>query len=437
MNRLRRPLLSIVVLLVVLAVGLAVAWNLRTASAVDFGRWRVIVLQSDDWGFEGWFPDRETADALADLADGVPPALRAYARSGLETAADVDTMRLRLARMRDADGLPLVLQANTILAGPTVAAAAAGDAPFGWPVHRAGSSNGRYGRPGLEAAVDRAIAAGVWWPELHGLTHFDLRAYARARAADDPVAARARAFDVMAYEGWLRGTELADGDPERARRVAEASVGTFRERFGRTPASVIAPDYRWGGEDEDAWWALGLQVVQAKREQVDDAVDPTDPVGRLRKAVSRWIDQLRGRFVYLDRPARLEPYGDASLDAPQGARAAAAAVREAWARGHPGIVSIHRVQWVSFDEHVGAAGWRHLEAMVEDLAADGPVRCLVDVELAQLHRRGWSWIERGPWTVLRNYTDGPVTPDDGPLAGRTFPVGTHVLDAAGGETTPR
>ncbi len=414
-----------------IALGVAWSWHARTASETDFGAWRVIVLQSDDWGFEGWFPDRAAADSLADLADGVPPKLRAYARSGLETAAEIDSLRVRLLRLRDADGLPLVLQANTVLAGPTVRAGGPGNAPHGWPVHPSGHDPGRYGRPGLDAAVDAAIAAGVYRPELHGLTHFDLPEYAAARAAGDPLAARARRFDTMAYRGWLRGTELSGSDPDGARDIARAAVGRFRTRFGRSPVSVIAPDYRWGAEDESAWADLGVQVVQAKREQVDGRVDPTTPWGRVRKVVERVGDRWRARFVYLDRPARLEPYGDSSTDAPQGARAAVAAVRAAWEQGKPGIVSVHRVQLVSYDEPVARAGWEHLQALVRQLSADGPVRCLVDAEVGQLWRRGWSVIERGPWRVVRNFGDGPVEIDPGDGAGtRSFDVGTHVLRRA-------
>ena len=409
-------------------VGVAWSWHARTASQTDFGAWRVIVLQSDDWGFEGWFPDRAAADSLADLADSVAPKLRAYARGGLESAAEIDSLRVRLLRLRDADGLPLVLQANSVLAGPTVGAEGPGESAHGWPVHPSGRDPGRYGRPDLDAAVDAAIAAGVYRPELHGLTHFDLPEYAAARAAGDPLAARARRFDTMAYRGWLRGTELSGSDPTEARDIARAAVGRFRRRFGRSPVSVIAPDYRWGPEDERAWADLGVQVIQAKREQVDGRVDPTTPWGRVRKVLERIRDRWRGRFVYLDRPARLEPYGDASADAPQGARAAAAAVRAAWERGEPGVVSVHRVQLVSYDEPIARAGWEHLRALVRELGSDGPVRCLVDAEVGQLWRRGWSVIERGPWRVVRNFGDGPTEIDPGDGAGtRSFGVGTHVL----------
>ena len=420
-----------IALVVVVGLGVAAAWSFhaRTASRTDFGEWRVIVLQSDDWGFEGWFPDRAAADSLADLARDVPPKLQAYARSGLETAAEVDSLRVRLMRLRDADGLPLVLQANTVVAGPTVRASGAGDGPHAWPIHPSGRGSGRYARPGLDTAVDRAIDVGVYRPELHGLTHFDLAEYAAARAADDPVAERARRFDTMAYRGWLRGTELSGSDPAAARRIAEAAIDRFRARFGRAPASVIAPDYRWGREDENAWADLGVRAVQAKREQVDGRVDPTTPWGRVRKVVERLVDRWRARFVYLDRPARLEPYGDASLDAPQGARTAAASVRAAWERGEPGIVSVHRVQLVSYDEPIARAGWEHLRALATELSEDGPVRCLVDAEVAQLWRQGWSVIERGPWLVVRNFGDGPVEIDPGDGRGaRSFAVGTHVLE---------
>lgn len=424
----RRISISVLLFVLLAIVGALYALLVPPRSAVDLGAWRVIVLQSDDWGLEGWFPDAESAAALAPLTDRLPPRIAAYGRGGLETADDVRALAALFASREDADGLPFVLQANTIVAAPTVSATDASTAAFGWPLHASGESTGRYARPGLAAAVDTAIAQGVWWPELHGLSHFDLPAYARARAQGDTLAAWARQWDTFAYEGWLGHTELDGHDAQAARTIAREAYDRFVQRFGRPPVSVIAPDYRWGPEDERAWAEVGLEVVQAKREQIDRALRPHTRTGRALKWLRQRWEARVGTLHPLERPAELEPYGDPDPATAQGAYEAAAAVQAAWKDGQPGIISVHRIQLVAFDAALAEAGRSQLLRCLDILAADGPVRCLVDTEVAQLQQRGWSRLDRGPWTVIRNFREWAVEIQvERGEKPRRFEPGTHTL----------
>jgi hypothetical protein len=391
-------------------------------SAVDFGEHRAVVLQSDDWGLEAWFPSAGAARELRDLVEGLPPHLAFYAGTGLESAAQVDALADLFAGWPDSDGLPIVLQANHILSGPDLRSR-----PL--TLHASGGASGPYRRPGLDAAVDRAIARGVWRPELHGLTHFDLAAYESARESGDPIVARAAELGVFAHEGWYRRSELDGHDAGRADSIAAESVRRFRERFGRAPVSVIAPDYRWGPEDEDAWMRQGIEVVQAKREQVDAQLRPGTLMGRVQKRWSRWWDERRRPFMYLDRPARLEPYGDPDPRYAQGAIAAAEAVREAWRHGEPGVVSVHRAQFVAFDPAVGQAGREQLIALLEILRSEGELRILVDDEVAQLGRTGVSKCRRGDEWVIRNWTGRVQSVSLSPDRTERLGPGNHRLPA--------
>ncbi len=417
----------IVLALTVVFAALAVA-NLAAppASKVDFGAWGVVVLQSDDWGFEASFPNEVAAQALKDLTTELGPGMQAYATTSLEQAADIDSLATFLAGFIDADGLPAVLQANTVVAGLDLLRPGADN----WSLHESGMGEGPYFRPSLGFAVDRAIERGVWWPELHGLTHFDLERYRAAYENKDPWALAAHEYGVLAYKGWLLDAELSGTDPQHAVDIAQESVLRFERRFGRRPSSVIAPRYRWGAEDEDAWEALGITVVQAKREQVDPTLNPGSTVGRVRKWLRRWWDTRSRGLVYLERHARLEPYGESDPACGQCAFAAVDAVRAAWREGKPGIISSHRVQFVNFDSRVVKAGREQLATALRLLADDRPTRYLLDIEVAQLKRSGYSVIHRGQSWIVRNYSPRDrviqLTPD---LPPRLYSPGTHVVEA--------
>ncbi|RKZ14508.1 hypothetical protein DRQ53_11360 [bacterium] len=395
-------------------VGLGVALLNLTSPApskVDFGQWRAVVVHSDDWGLEGWVP-KDIGDSLRlALADGVPHWQEIYLASSLETAGEVQLLATALERIRDLDDLPLVLQANTILAGPSVREAGTASS---WPIHESGAGPD-YHRPGLEAAIDGAIESGVWWPELHGLTHYNLSSYARARARGDRLALAAAAEGAFAYEGFRADSELDDSDRAAALAVARESVRRFSTRFGRAPTSIIAPDYRWGSEDEAAWRQAGLSIVQARREQVDATLPLHTLGGRARKWLRRQLLEAGDGLFGVERTVDLEPYGDPNPAAPQGAEAAFQALREAFADGLPGVVSIHRVQLLPRAEGGEAAGLQQLQHLFSLLHDDGGVRILVDTEVEQLWRRGWSIRSRGSGWLVRNWTSSPrrVTVPDG------------------------
>jgi hypothetical protein len=420
------------VLLLVIYLAFATAHFLAPApSAIDFGRWRIVAIESDDWGTEAWVPDLRAAQVMADQGAKLGPKLGLYASSSLETAQDVDSLAALLAEFQDSDGLPAVLQANTIMAAIDVDSCGTDDFRLeGNPVLlRSPGSCGAYLRVGLNEAVDAARDEGVWRAELHGLTHFDLGAYESAVANASSLTVRARSVGAVAFPHWLTLTELGSGNLDEARAFASLSCRLFEERFGRRPQSVIAPDYTWGEQDEVAWKEQGLQVVQAKREQIDPALMKAEGNRlwrRVRKVLQRWKDRRKNRFVYLERNVRLEPYGDFAPDCLAGSEQAAKQVMSAWRRGEPAIVEAHRLQFSHLDPRVSRAGRLQLRRFLSALETRGEVRYCVDVEVAQLRRRGWSIVRRGPWTIVRNYTERPLLLDFPHARSQPLAPGTYI-----------
>ncbi len=425
MTRRRVTVLGLVLYLVLALIRMMVP----AASVVELGRWHLLVIESDDWGLEAWFPDREAARALADLVPTRPEWLGIYGRSSLETAAEVDSLRALLLGHRDLDGLPPVVQANHIVAaidleGCDPSTESFDDLPFAL---RDPGTCGVYRRPRRREAIDRARAAGVWRAELHGLTHFDLRAL-RA-AVGDSLQRRAARHGTVAFPGWLTRGELGSDDAAWEEQLVAEAVRRFTRRFGRRPRSVIAPDYSWNHLDEEAWRRHGIEVVQGKREQTDPAHPALGWKRRIRKVLARWRDQRRGSLVYLDRNAQLEPYGNPDLKGRQCADRAIEQIRSAWAQGRPAILEMHRVQVSHLDEKVSNAGRFQLDQVLRRLEIEDGVRYCVDVEVAQLMRRGWSVVQRGPWIIVRNYTGRPLVLDPTPFRAKPLGPGTHLFPA--------
>lgn len=390
-----------------LAAALGLAWLAGAPrGAVDWRAARAVVLESDDWGLCGFLPDSAAAgdaERSAWRAEVAPPV---YWDSTLEDSAAVAELAAVLAEFRGRDGLPPVLQANMIVSalappagpGPPVADAA-------WRRHDLPDRPAEYARPGLEAAVDAAIARGVWRPELHGSFHYDPERRRAAVAADSLALAAARR-GVLPFPGSATAWELG---PQRPPAVLAAELDRalelFARRFGRRPSSVCAPDYVWDGRSERLWQERGLTVIQAKREQRS----PLWPSGRLdhraRKVLARAWDRLAhpGR-AYLDRNVRFEP-AQAPADSALVARALAAA-GAAWRRGEPAVVESHRINYARLTPGAAAAGRRQLRSLLAALTREGAPAplFLTDDEVAQLQAGGASWTRRGDRLVVRNLT---------------------------------
>ena len=85
-----------------------------------------------------------------------------------------------------------------------------------------------------------------------------------------PVAAAATLRGIMLFPGSERARELgrwrSTGELEDE---LDQALAVFRGVFGRSPGSIIAPDYTWDARIEDIWESRGLTVVQGKREQIN------------------------------------------------------------------------------------------------------------------------------------------------------------------------
>jgi len=246
--------------------------NLLPVQGFFFDR-PLVLLQSDDWGRVG-LRDREGFDALgsAGLSLGEHP----YDLYTLETVEDLSALSQFLKRHRDATGRPACLGMNFLTANLDFARMA--DEDFR-QIHLRPITEGlpdHWQRPGLFEAYREGIDAGVFYPALHGSTHFCRKAIERQLAAGGERAALLRTMwkagtpyihwrmPWIGYEYWdpeLPADERFLSADVQASLIGTA-VGIFAKFFATLPRSACAPGYRANRDTHRAWAQHGVRVAQ-------------------------------------------------------------------------------------------------------------------------------------------------------------------------------
>jgi len=232
----------------------------------------LVVLQSDDWGRVG-VRDREGYDWLR--SRGVRLGERAYDLYSLETAEDVTAVASLLGRHRDSTGRPPCLVMNVCTANLDFKKMREGGFRSAEILPLAQGLPGKWSRPGLFEAYRLGIEQGVFYPALHGSTHFCPAAAENALAEGGSRAEFLRLLweaetpyiywrmPWIGYEYWNpqkpRAGFLA---VERQRKLIWEACENFSGLFGMQPVSACAPGCRANRDTHRAWSEAGIRVAE-------------------------------------------------------------------------------------------------------------------------------------------------------------------------------
>ncbi len=233
----------------------------------------LVLLQSDDWGRVG-LRDREGLEELRQA--GLDLGERPYDSYTLETAEDLAALSEVLKRHHDSSGRHPCVGMNFILANLDFARMSAEGfrethliplsegLPQGWK------------RPGLINAYRDGIAQGIFYPALHGSTHFCRPAVERHLAGGGERADLLRTLwqagtpyihwrmPWIGYEYW--DPEKPEDErflsTEAQRQLIGQAVGAFAKMFSTVPRSACAPGYRADDNTQRTWAQHGIQVSQ-------------------------------------------------------------------------------------------------------------------------------------------------------------------------------
>jgi hypothetical protein len=338
----------------------------------------LVLFGSDDWGRVG-VRDRDGLQQLrtAGLALGERP----YDLYTLETGEDLAVLRAVLQRHRDSSGRHPCVAMNFVLANLDLAKMSrdnfrqiqllplAEGLPEGW------------NRPGLIEAYREGIAGGVFYPALHGMTHFCHSAVGRALAADGDRAELLRTLwragtpyihwrmPWIGYEYW--DPEKPEDErflpAEAQRELVGRTVGAFAKLFSSLPRSACAPGYRGNDDTLRAWAQHGIRVAQN---------GPDAPV-------PPHFD--RHGVLHLARTVEFEPAVDPAFSIEACLRLA----ERCFAQGVPTVVSVHAINFHSTARDFRSPTLRFLDEFLTALEAKhSDLLYLHDEDLHELVTRG-------------------------------------------------
>ena len=232
----------------------------------------LVVIESDDWGRLG-VRDRDGYESLR--ARGIKLGEHPYDLYSLETAEDVAAIGSLLSRHRDSAGRPPCLVMSFCTANLDFEKMKARGYKGIELLPLSEGLPGSWSRPGLLEAYRAGIRQGVFYPAMHGLTHFC------PVAVENTLAKRGERADLLrlfweaetpyvywrmpwvGYEYWNPEKPRAGFLPADVQRVQiRKAHECFTALFGAPPASACAPGYFANRDTRHLWAEMGIRVAQ-------------------------------------------------------------------------------------------------------------------------------------------------------------------------------
>jgi hypothetical protein len=346
------------------------------APGLTFSR-PLVLLQSDDWGRVG-VRDRQGYERLR--SQGLRLGEHPYDLYTLESADDVSSLVSLLKNHRDSTGRAPCLAMNFCTANLDFDSMRAKEFENVKLLPLAQGLPGSWSRPGLLDAYRDGANAGVFWPSLHGLTHFCPAAVENALRANGE---RSRFLRLLwksetpfiywrmpwiGYEYW-NPEKPGSGflSAQRQRELILESKKRFSALFGTYPVSACAPGFRANRHTAETWSQAGIKVAQSG-------------TGSGLKA-PHW-DEFGVLHVYRNidfEPSHREPDLDKFLQI----------AGICFDRGLPFIVSIHAINFHSSIKDFRTGTLAALDALLTELEAKYPKLLYVhDLDLHEIVTKG-------------------------------------------------
>lgn len=235
----------------------------------------LVVIESDDWGTIR-MPSCEVYDEF--LRRGIRVDRDSYCRyDNLASKHDLENLFEVLHSVKDMNGHPAVITANTLSANPVFDKIRDSEfthyyfEPFTETLRRSAAHDGAW------EMWQQGMAEGVFHPQSHGREHLYVKKWLRTLQNGDPVTRMA--FDLGTwgltahvdpsikeyYMGAFNSSE--DADIKDFEKIIDDALRVFKELFGYESKSFIATTYEWSPKIEPFLMQRGVKYIQGTFQQ--------------------------------------------------------------------------------------------------------------------------------------------------------------------------
>ncbi len=235
----------------------------------------LVVIESDDWGSIR-MPSREVYDEF--MRRGIRVDKDPYCRyDNLATKHDLENLFEVLRSVKDKNGHPAVITANTLSANPVFEKIKESDftqyyfEPFTETLKRDAAHADAF------EMWQKGIAEGIFHPQSHGREHLYVKKWLRTLQNGDPVTRTA--FDLGTwgltahvdpsirdyYMGAFNSSE--DADIREFEKIIDGALRMFREIFVFDSTSFTPTTYEWSPKIETCLIEHGVKYVQCTFQQ--------------------------------------------------------------------------------------------------------------------------------------------------------------------------
>jgi len=230
-----------------------------------------VLIQSDDWGRVG-APNLSDIEELKE--DGYKVGDSKWDFYGLESEDDLESLSELLISVKDKDGSNAIMSAVFIMANADLEKIRQDDYKRFYGVSIDCGVPSPWTQNNLARKYKELVNKGVFFPALHGYTHFNPELLVSISAEDSERGLRTRAMHErdIPYLASLTpefNFALCDRSNKDERCISNndqlqwinKGVDIFKRMFGEMPFSTCPPGYRFSDYTCKLWRDIGIKVV--------------------------------------------------------------------------------------------------------------------------------------------------------------------------------
>ena len=311
---------------------------------------KIVVIESDDWGSIR-MPSKDVYEKL--LLKGYAVDKLSYLKyDALESNSDLRQLFDVLTSVKDVKGNHPVITANTIMSNPD------------FDKIRASNFKKYYSEPFSETLArypehdqvlelyKTGIKKKIFVPQLHGMEHLNVTRWMIALQDENSPARDAfdmGLFDLSQSHTVITNESFVDAlhpnnnnDVDYHRERLKLASDAFRNRFGFSSKTFIAPCYIWNDEHERILNEIGVELIQCGTFQ---RVPKVGEVSNFKKKLHYTGEKNKLGQTYTVRNCTFEPSVSQSKFKLENC---INQIKYSFSKKKPAIISSHRVNFIGF-----------------------------------------------------------------------------------------